>query len=124
MSAATISELSELSRVVDDRGLPPGGSAAEGRRVLIDDVALETTRPERTPGRPGVTATTTVGMAVAETASTTVIVQDVVTVEASDATTARITATPSAVVRREEGNVDTSGATTARITMPTMPTRP
>jgi hypothetical protein len=97
MSAATISELSERSRVVDD-------------------VALEQTRPERTVGRPP--ATTTVDLAVAETASITVIVHDIVTVEASDATTARITATPTAVVRRAEGNVDSSGATTARITMP------
>ena len=31
---------------VDDRGLPPGGSAAEGRGGLIDDTQGDRRRPE------------------------------------------------------------------------------
>ena len=33
-------EVRAIAAVVDDRGLPPGGSAAEGRRGVIDKLDL------------------------------------------------------------------------------------
>jgi hypothetical protein len=92
----------------------PAIALAESPRV-VDDLLLADTKPERVGRTP---ATPPGGLAVAESPTATVVVHDVVTVEISGATTARITATPSATVVVHGGADDASEATTAPQTTP------